>query len=174
MDARPYVVCEGCRLSVEDITQFRKYYKHYCLREAIPPYRSQRICKCPEVRHELTSNGPLPLFPIDKRHKHVGTTATKVQTSKTCGLLQVNDLVKNHKDDTKQSQYNSLQSKSFPPDKPNESTSAANDGFKGFLTETEDHLVKFVASKLSSHYPFGCVHLSVMFGPLIFENGVAG
>jgi hypothetical protein len=97
------------------------------------------------------------------------------QVDQKCGLLQTNGLVQNYTDATQQTQSDPIVfHHSHHADCPTHSRQDIDDEWKEIVARAANPIIQKTLSWLSPDYPFGCVHMSLMFGPLIIENGVAG
>ena len=192
-------ICETCfRESRHPPSHMTKFYKHFILRDIITPQVSRQICVCNGSVNAASRPRGSSLFPIDKNFAHRGKGKTKVLR---CGLLLLSDKVMEakyqgsishiekgkrraqarrnvkHNDQTVKSTPRNRSSKfrkatrhqqhADPQSKTDEKTVSDIENEK-----LADQEIPLLYRKFTSRYPFGNVHMALMFGPLMIENGV--
>ena len=192
-------ICETCfRESRHPPSHMAKFYKHFILRDIITPQISRQICVCDGSRNAASKPGVSSLFPIDKNFAHRGKGKTKVLR---CGLLLLSDKVmeakyqgsishiekgkrratvrrnvkRNDQPGKSSSRHRSPRFRKAarhqqhvdPQSKADERTMSDIENEK-----LADHEIPLLYRKFTRRYPFGNVHMALMFGPLMIENGV--
>ena len=192
-------ICETCfRESRHPPSHMTKFYKHFILRDIITPQVSRQICVCNGSVDAASRPRGSSLFPIDKNFAHRGKGKTKVLR---CGLLLLSDKLMEakyqgsishiekgkrraqarrnvkHKDQTvkltsqnrspKSRKATTHQQHADPQSKADEKTVSDIENEK-----LADQEIPLLYRKFTSRYPFGNVHMALMFGPLMIENGV--
>ena len=86
------IVCEGCywkhHYNHPDMT---KVYKQCCLRKAISPRDSQKICSCIDVRRREADGKFRDLFPVEDPAEHLNPEGSPGKVR--CGLFELGDRV---------------------------------------------------------------------------------
>ena len=177
-------------------------YKHCILRREISPETSRKICHCPAVSQHDANGGYLSLFPVDQNepHRSFGEAGYQqcgllslgkvVAEAKYEGLLGKLDKKKDLNERKKMDQE--YQAKKHRKEEQTQSTSAKKNRKANpkatvqvetalrdpleteALVRDEGSGVPIHLRRAANKYPFGKVHMSLMFGPLRIENGVPG
>jgi hypothetical protein len=175
-------VCESCyRKPCHKRSHMIKTYKHSILHSVIDPEVSSKICRCSSVPHVDPDGGLASLFPVDPKMKH------RVSGGARCGLFCLGDRITEGKlegqtiqvDRNKQNDEDEDRVQHSRPQRRGKMIRVS--GTTGASTEQEgtvdDELDGGVPAYLRAQIkkvPFGNVHVSLMVGPLIIENGVPG
>ncbi|KAF8536092.1 hypothetical protein BDD12DRAFT_852532 [Trichophaea hybrida] len=172
-------VCEACfRENRHRKTTLKKTFKHCILPEVITATTARRICECLDVPRFDADGKPQSLFPVAKDDLHHCSYAN----GQKCGLLALEDAIIEGKRD---GQLLGLERRGKDPkiDKQRSST-GYRERFKktwkgphaqsAKAVDTEEEDMPFWLKNILLRYPFGNVHMALMIGPLIIENGVAG
>ena len=192
-------ICETCfRESRHPPSHMTKFYKHFILRDIITPQVSRQICVCNGSVNAASRDRGSSLFPIDKNFAHRGKGKPKVLR---CGLLLLSDKVmeakyqgsisriekgKKRAQARRNVKHNDRIIKSTsrnrgpafrkatrhqqhadPQSKADERTVSDIENEK-----LADQEIPLLYRKFARRYPFGNVHMALMFGPLMIENGV--
>ena len=200
--ARKDSICETCFRESDPLhpqSHMTKLYKHLILRNIITPQISRQICVCnlSSAGGSMARNGSL--FPINKDFPHRGKGQTRVLR---CGLLLLSDKVMEAKYEGTVSKIEKrkrrMQTKTQTKED-NQKTASSKLRRRGVrrkvaaknpqiadpqgkteektMSDVEeeqraDKEIPFLYRKIARRYPFGNVHVALMFGPLIIENGV--
>ena len=181
-------ICETCfRASSHPPNHMTKFYKHYILRDIITPKISRQICLCSAA----TGGGHLASpFPLDRNFPHRGKGKARVLK---CGLLLLSDKVVEAKFQGTISQIEKNQAQMEQKQierhrkrvlKEGKARKAARKIRDPQVQEQEktksdvenekvaDQEIPFLYRRFANRYPFGNVHVALMFGSLMIENGV--
>jgi len=187
------LICEGCyRKHHYGHSDFTKVLKQCCLRKAVSPRDSQKICNCIDVRRRDANGQRRNLFPVDNdlsnTEGHLNTKGTfgKVR----CGLYELTDMVAEAKFASSQSKLGMKKSlekarregryidrptrvKNLNGEDPEgkRTTTEYGASFGATTKGTED--IPFYLSGVVDEYPYGNVHMALRVGPLVIENGVS-
>lgn len=193
-------ICESCfREARHPPHHLTKFYKHFILRDIIKPQISRQICVCNGSANTASQLGGPSLFPIDKNFAHRGKGRTRVLR---CGLLLLSDKVmeakyrgsislieKNKRRAEARKNVKLIDQEDAKPKSRNRSIkprkATINQKFSDPQTKAEEKTVSDVENekladqeipllyrKFTKRYPFGNVHMALMFGPLMIEIGV--
>ncbi len=188
-------ICEECfRSRRHPQNHLIKHYKHCIMREAISPQISRRICRCTTVPHADPNGNYVSLFPVDDQAPHRGYDDPTVLR---CGLMGLNEIVAGAKFEgllseiEKREKFDQLRQEAEAKKRVEELEKAKRKAQlkKRYLdrdpniyrVRTDETIIKsadqdkdipFFVKKTTDRYPFGNVHLGLMVGPLIIENGV--
>lgn len=190
-------ICETCfRECRHPQSHMTKFYKHFILRDIITPGISRQICVCnpdigkaPKIRRSSR-------FPLDDSFPHRGRGKPKVLK---CGLLLLSDRVMEAKyqgtisaiekgrrqfqerKQRKKDDGNAVQSTSKPRGRRRQQTKPRytdpqGKGDEKTKSDVEEEIlaskeIPLLYRKFINRYPFGNVHVALMFGPLKIENG---
>ncbi|KAH7420192.1 hypothetical protein BKA64DRAFT_700188 [Cadophora sp. MPI-SDFR-AT-0126] len=142
------VYCETCtRAEVHPRSHMRKYQKHCVIKDSVDSFQGQVLCDCTSSR--LTKASLFPFTDSQRKLHHP-----------ECGLLKVMpSFIKARLSDILR---NNVGFSSGPVAK--ERTNA--------IKSLSNQLLKPIVCPVLDKIPFGNVHVGLMFGPLIIENGV--
>lgn len=177
-------------------------YKHCILRDVITPETSRKICHCSTVSQRDANGAYVSLFPVDLRASHQAfeksgfaqcgllSLGRLVAEAKYEGLLgkldrgmglnelkrqdEERDAKKNREEEQVQSANNKKNRKANPKAVVKVETALRESLETEALVRGEGSGVPFPLRRAANRYPFGKVHMSLMFGPLKIENGVPG
>jgi hypothetical protein len=174
-------ICENCYYtSAHPRKHLTKKYKHSILQETITPERSHKICRCSSVPRADENGVPSILFPVDPKSLHRGSSN---KGTIKCGLLTLNERIAEAKYESqlslaeKRKELDEIRKEENGEREPIRKTSSANspahlnrDG-GALYDEYHDEGIPVHIKRYTDRYPFGNVHVSLMVGPLIIENG---
>lgn len=195
-------ICETCFRESDPLhpqSHMTKVYKHLILRDVIHPRISRQICVCNLSSGPSATARNGSLFPIHKDFPHRGKGKTRVLK---CGLLLLGDKVMEAKYEgtiSKIVKGRRRMHKSLQTEEINQTTAKLKSRRRGVgrkvapqnpqsadpqgktdektMSDVEDEQladkeIPFLYRKIARRYPFGNVHVALMFGPLMIENGV--
>ncbi|KAI4261388.1 MAG: hypothetical protein L6R42_003411 [Xanthoria sp. 1 TBL-2021] len=195
-------ICETCfRGSRHPQSHMTKFYKHLILRDIITPRISREICVCDPTTHTAPKIRHLPPFPIDDKFLHRGKGKLKVlkcgllllsdrvMEAKYQGTIsaiekrkrQVQTRKQIKPDDGTKVQSTTPRLKGLRRRQTKSQGQRYTDpqgkvGEKTMSDVEEEELaskeIPLLYRKFTNRYPFGNVHVALMFGPLVIENGV--
>lgn len=176
-------------------------YKHCILRDVITPEVSRKICRCSTVDRHDTDGQDVSLFPVDSRTSHQAFDKTGfvrcgllnlgelVAEAKYEGLVGKLNRGSNLSERKKQDEERDAQKDRKGPRKQKLTKRKMKKANAKAMVDVETALreriqtqalvrdeegagVPFLLRSAVNRYPFGNVHMSLMFGPLRIENGV--
>ena len=195
-------ICETCFRESDPRhpqSHMTKFYKHLILRDIITPRVSQQICVCNPSSGPVSMARSGSLFPINKDFPHRGKGKKRVLR---CGLLLLSDKVMEAKyqgtiskiekgqknvqknsqtkkddqtTDKSRSRRRGIRRRVRPKNPPKADPQAKTE--EKTMSDVEDEQqadkdIPFLYRNIARRYPFGNVHVALMFGPLMIENGV--
>lgn len=195
-------ICETCfRGSRHPQSHMTKFYKHLILRDIITPRISRQICVCDPTTHTAPKIRHLPPFPIDDKFLHRGKGKPKVlkcgllllsdrvMEAKYQGTTsaiekgkrqtQTRKQLKSDDGTTEQSTTPRLKGlrRRQTKSQGKRYTDPQGKGPEKTMSDVEEEKlaskeIPLLYRKFTNRYPFGNVHVALMFGPLMIENGV--
>lgn len=174
-------VCENCYYtSAHPRSHLVKHYKHSILQETITQEISRKICRCSSVPRIDKNGVTLALFPVDPSASHRGSP--KMGTIK-CGLLTLNDRIAEAKYESqlslveKRKELEEIRKEAAGEKETDLATLNMHSPIQlnrdggALYDEYEDEDIPAHIKRYTDRYPFGNVHVSLMVGPLVIENG---
>ena len=174
-------ICENCYYtSAHPRSHLTKRYKHSVLQETITPEISRKICRCSSVPR-IDKNGiTSTLFPVDPTALHRGSPN---KGTMKCGLLTLNERIAEAKYESqvslveKRKELEIIRKEAVDGREPDgralkrQSNANLNRDRGALYDEHSDEDIPTHIKRYTDRYPFGNVHVSLMFGPLVIENG---
>ena len=191
-------ICETCfRGSRHPQNHMTKFYKHLILRDIITPRIGRQICFCDRTTRTARKGRDLPPFPIDDNFLHRGRKgkpkvlkcgllllSDRVMEAKYQGTISAIEKGKKQIQMLKQTKPNDktmVQSASRLTGlgrRQNQSrgrgyTAPQGRGGEKTISDVEEEKlaskeIPLLYRKFTNRYPFGNVHVALMFGPLMF------
>ncbi|KAI9775385.1 MAG: hypothetical protein M1839_001240 [Geoglossum umbratile] len=173
----PLVYCETCvRAGGHYKTHLRKFEKRCILREVVSPTRSRRICTCENLRHsecsEESSDGEVGTgalhFAVGGGRPHVdGCPVLKLKRRHEHAKIQE---LRRNTEFARSSEPQTTGGRSFSRATPprGQQVKRRDSG----STNARNHAVGRVARSVPPPIEFGNVHMMLMVGAIIIENGV--
>ena len=194
--------CYRSPLVLHPRDHFLLQYKHCILRDVITPETSRKICHCSTVSRHDANGGYVSLFPVDSRTPHqafdksgfaqcgllsLGRLVAEAKYEGILGKLdkgmglnewkrleEQRDAKKHRKEEQTQGANDKKNRKANPKAMVKVETALRETLETEALVRGEGSGVPFPLRRAANKYPFGKVHMSLMFGPLRIENGVPG
>jgi hypothetical protein len=183
---QPYILCETCaRNNIHPLSHLRKFPKHCVITNSVSLLQSQQICQCHQSPSSQLSKSSLFPFRYGQREIHYSG----------CGLLNLTPehfKVRYADIHRGKNRWNPLTIRNGNPalastpspssGRPLEQkTLPGNQNLLG-STPSDSHspdpkpflksMLKPIIHPVLEKIPFGNVHMALMFGPLVIENGV--
>ncbi|KAI4139912.1 MAG: hypothetical protein L6R39_006050 [Caloplaca ligustica] len=194
-------ICETCfRACRHPQNHMTKFYKHFILRDIITPRISRQICVCNPAMDTATNSRRSSLFPIDDNFLHRGKgkprvlkcglllLSDRVMEAKYQGTVSAIEKRRRQvqkregrKQDGEATVGSASRLKSLrrrqTKSRPRGPTDAQGKGDEKTMSDVEEEKlaskeIPLLYRKFTNRYPFGNVHMALMFGPLMIENGV--
>lgn len=174
-------ICENCYYtSAHPRKHLTKKYKHSIIQETITPERSRKICRCSSVPRADKNGVPSTLFPVDPKALHRGSPN---KGTIKCGLLTLNERIAEAKYESQMSladkrrELDEIRKEAAGEKESNRRNSNVDSPVQlirdggALYDEYHDEDIPLHIKRYTDRYPFGNVHVSLMVGPLIIENG---
>ena len=194
-------ICETCfRRAWHPQSHMTKFYKHLILRDIITPRVGRRICVCDPDMGNAPKSWRSSLFPIDDNFLHRGKGRPKVLKCGLLLLSDrvmeakyqgtISSIEKRKKQIQKRRQKKTIDKKEVQPTSKKGRLGRSQTRLRGrryknpqgkgdekTTSDVEDEKlaskeIPLLYRKFTNRYPFGNVHIALMFGPLMIENGV--
>lgn len=164
ISTEPLLFCETCkRASDHPGRHLRKFEKRCILREVVPPTRSRQICTC-ENQTPCTGDEREDLyFAVDGGYPH----------QRRCPVLK---LKRRHELARVEELRRSRTSTQPPKDRQGRGAGRGADrgrGSRGRIQKASSRSVGLAAQVVTPPIQFGNVHMMLMVGTIIIENGVS-
>lgn len=182
-------ICEDCyREPRHPQSHMAKEYKHSVLRSSITEDISRRICRCTSVRQRDANGQSIPLFPVAATAQH------RIAGGAKCGLLNLKDRIsdakleqqhlkvatRKHQDEKRKASARVDTGSPIQPTKGPKNFShvkgrPGTGAQQAASVEKNAHKdIPWYLRKNIKKIPFGNVHIMLMVGTIIIENGVPG
>lgn len=163
------VICETCmRNGKHKIDHLRKYEKRCILQEVVSPMKSRQICTCRYAPTSGNSGNEDTRFAISRVRKHL----------RDCPVLQLKRRYEQAKRDELRHHHHMVDSPKTQKARifrfnisPLFPRGGKKDHKQGKATHVGTRAVGWAAKSMPPPIQFGNVHMALMVGPIIIENG---
>jgi hypothetical protein len=185
-DDKPYILCETCaRNNVHPHSHLRKFQKHCVVANSVSQLQSQQICQCHKLPYSLLVESSLFPFCYMQRGIHrpecgllnvmpehiEARYANVCRGKKWWGSIMTGGFGKALVSTPSASCAGPLKMETLPENK-SFLGSIQTDGHDQVPRSLAKKIVKPIIRQMVEKIPFGNVHMALMFGPLVIENGV--